>query len=256
MYTYHAGKSRVHIMHNGTVLCGAKVSPNAIADPPQTSICLRCHHKYLQAIDPLLSKSALIKRGWSETLIRKYLTPDQEVPNPHYSSGPKVKLYRTSTVQKAEGRKDIREALARIRRSRDKRSKAAKQAAQRRKEELLRYINSIEIKVETLPEDVLFKRAVEHYNALWASRDKWEKHITLQEAQQNWSFLRRISRNYLRHTAQYHEELERLFGKTGASEAYELLRDRIERAIDDSYPYLRYKQQSKEERCLSQKSST
>ena len=227
MYTYRTGKNKVHILHNGSALCGAQASGDVVADPPQTLICLRCHHKYLQATDPLLSKSALIKRGWSETLIRKYLTPDKEVPNPHYASGPKMKLYRTSNVQKAEERKDVQEALAKIRQSRDKRSKATKQVAQRRKEELLHYINSIEIQVETLPKDVLFKRAVEHYNALWESRDKWEKHTTLQEAQQNWSFLRRISRNYLRHTAQYHEELERLFGKIGASEAYELLLNRI-----------------------------
>jgi|SRR5215469_6421509 len=48
-------------------------------------------------------KSTLYKRGRSDDLIAKYLgEPDKLVPNPHYRSGPRAKLYKLDRVIEVE----------------------------------------------------------------------------------------------------------------------------------------------------------
>src|SRR5262249_27246067 len=49
------------------------------------------------------TQSTLLERGWSKGLIKKLLgDPDKLVPNPHYRSGPKMKLYEKTRIEEAE----------------------------------------------------------------------------------------------------------------------------------------------------------
>lgn len=51
-----------------------------------------------------LSVPHLKERGWSESLIKTFLgQPDWAVVNPHYKTGPKMRLYDPERVAKAEG---------------------------------------------------------------------------------------------------------------------------------------------------------
>ena len=48
-------------------------------------------------------RSNLIARGWTEVLIEKWLSePDKYKKNPHYKSGPQMKLYSINRVESIE----------------------------------------------------------------------------------------------------------------------------------------------------------
>lgn len=82
----------------------------------------------------------------------------------------------------------------------------------------------------------VYRKAVQHYNALWASRDAHEKHASVNDDPE---FLNRIARNMLRHAfSNYELEISRLFGHTGREEGYCLLRERVDAAIVEKYPFL------------------
>jgi hypothetical protein len=50
--------------------------------------------------DELLGTVALKARGWTGTLIRRFLpTPDRTKVNPHYRSGPPMRLYDLARVE-------------------------------------------------------------------------------------------------------------------------------------------------------------
>ena len=54
-------------------------------------------------------------------------------------------------------------------------------------------------------------------------------------------FLSRICTNYLRHNmTNYESELEKLFGKVGKYDAYNLLKTKINSAIFDKYEWIKY----------------
>jgi len=60
-----------------------------------------------------LPVSELLRRGWTQGLIEKLLgKPDQLMTNPHYRSGPKMRLYARARVLKAEASPDFRAVQA------------------------------------------------------------------------------------------------------------------------------------------------
>lgn len=68
----------------------------------------------------LLTKACVKQRGWTESLIAKFLPhPDKTKQNPHYKSGPPMKLYRLDRVAEAEASPTFQEATASLARRRD-----------------------------------------------------------------------------------------------------------------------------------------
>lgn len=75
--------------------------------------------------------------------------------------------------------------------------------------------------------------ACEHYNQFHFDFDRFA------DSESDEFFLQRICVNYLRHErSEYDYDLDRIFGKAGAEEAREALRDKIYEAIAEKYDWL------------------
>lgn len=77
-------------------------------------LCVRDVEGALERIKPtvmpMVYRTTVRKRGWTEHAIDKYLgEPDKFAVNPHYSSGPKSKLYLLYRVEELEKRVNFRE---------------------------------------------------------------------------------------------------------------------------------------------------
>lgn len=58
--------------------------------------------------EALITLTELKSRGWNDQLIGQLLgQPDQLMANPHYRSGPKMRLYARARVLKAEASPDF-----------------------------------------------------------------------------------------------------------------------------------------------------
>jgi hypothetical protein len=85
-------------------------------------------------MNDLITLSTLRQRGWNDTLIRHYqLVPDKEVKNPHYRSGPPMKLYAVSRIEPLEKEATFQSVLSK----RSARRSSAAKAVNTKKEKLL-----------------------------------------------------------------------------------------------------------------------
>lgn len=178
-----------------------------------------------------MTKSRLkSERGWSDRAMEVLLGPcDVESPNPHYGCAAPMKLYRIARILKAE--RTLK--FARFRDAKERRSKAAQEAAERKTEKLLDEIGSLEIEVPRI--DNYKQLACEHYNNLWASRGR-DKYATVND---NKEFLDRISVNFLRHEmSDYEESLVGVRGAVGAQDARIWVKERVLGEIAVTYPEL------------------
>jgi hypothetical protein len=184
--------------------------------------------------DLLLAKSQLLARGWTAGLIAKYLgEPDELRTNPHYKSGPKMRLYAWSRVEPLERKKWFLEAKAK----RAARSASAKRAVETKENKLLNWIDNLDVQIPRRPVNELVGRAIAHYNDREGERfgdsGRWA------DLDSDSEFLVRITENYLRHgLTDYESQLSRIFGQVGTEQAYYRLRARIQSAISDAYPRL------------------
>jgi hypothetical protein len=84
------------------------------------------------------------RSGWTDASIKKFLgDPDDTAMNHRRRSGPRIKLYAIKRIDKAE-------KTAAFKAWKEKslqRSKAAKKAADKKRDELLSYINALEIEI-------------------------------------------------------------------------------------------------------------
>lgn len=181
-----------------------------------------------------LSKSSLKKRGWTDAIIvQLFPEPTKETANPHYRSGPKMKLYDEVKVKAIEKTKKFQEMTS----AALKRSQTAKSVAAKRQTDTINWAKTLpEVVIRKYSQGELYKKACQHYNDLWASRGK-DKYATVNESKE---FLNRISHNYLRHELSNYEELiGESFGKIGADEARVIIREHIQKAIFEMFPYLK-----------------
>jgi hypothetical protein len=59
-----------------------------------------------------LSYSDIKRRGWTDSLIRKYLPlPDRTAPNPHHPNGRDMRLYAIWRVETAETSAEVQEQI-------------------------------------------------------------------------------------------------------------------------------------------------
>lgn len=186
------------------------------------------------------SVSGLKHRGWTEGKIKLWLKDaDKLVDNPHYRCAPKSKLYESKRVLKFEKRKIFKEWFENSKNKREKISLKQKEIHNNKKEELIKYINNLNIEIEVFSEKELYERAIYHYNDLWFFRENYEKTIYQKYYELEKSFLNRITINMLRHNYSYYEEeLSGLFGKSGKEDCYELLKEKVNNKIYEIYPFL------------------
>ena len=187
----------------------------------------------MEGKEELLTKSSVKERGWTEGLIARFLLhPDQTKQNPHYKSGPPMKLYRLDRVEEAEASPIFQDAAAGLARRRQGAKKAV--ATKRAKTEA--YFDRVRISVPRLSEEKLTKRACDHYNAMQLGRSDMEWYASERSDPE---FLERISVNYLRHEmSSYEYHLARVAGQVGAEDAYWRIKEKMLDAITEAYPQL------------------
>lgn len=195
-------------------------------------------NKPLKKKPEYISKSTLKYRGWTEAGINRFLKMhDKEADNPHYKSAPPMRLYLISRVEKIEKSKKFHE----FQEKNINKVSGAKKAAETRKERLLKEIQGWKIELVREDYEVVVHRTIEAYNAFYGRR-AWERNnFEFEPAtiDSDPAFLRRRVKDFLRHElSNYHEKLDRIFGKTGKDEAYAIIRKKIEEKIEEVYPEL------------------
>ena len=185
-----------------------------------------------------LNIKQLKERGWTQGKIDLWLKePDKIIKNPIYKTASPSKLYLISRVRQQEKNKRFQKWIEGSKSKREKLSKSLKEVNANKRRELMMYINSLEIKIEKMSLKKLTKLAIEHYNDLWHSRGRFDKHATLLDDRE---FLNRICVNMLRHSHEHYEyEIGRMFGQVGKTDGYIILREKIENEIFKVYPKLR-----------------
>lgn len=176
----------------------------------------------------LVTKSSLKARGWTDKLIATFLPyPHTVKSNPKYKSASPMLLYEIKSIIAMESTDEFRRLREKLLRNNN-----AKKGVQTKRKKIIKYVESLEIRLPELTKDRLIENACFHYNNLhFLSIDK-----DAREEDDNWEFLSRICCNYLRHECtDYEIELNKLFGKVGKGEAYKVLKQKINDAIDAKY---------------------
>jgi hypothetical protein len=207
-----------------------------------------------------ITKSTVIKRGWSDKLVAEFLgEPDREVPNPHYASGPPMKLYDEARVIRIEETEAFQTASASLKRHQAARTAGAAKAVATKQQKTLALVEKTVITVTVIERSELVRRAREHQRSRQAGReyrralrgdvggssgehDDWyDDYVPTAEerAAQEEEFEQRITVNYIRHQlTQYDEHCRRLVKLVGKEAGYRLLRSRVFVAIREAYPWL------------------
>jgi hypothetical protein len=150
----------------------------------------------------LFSRQELKARGWTESLIKRFLpTEDATLPNPVYSStGSPMKLYDKRRVKRIEASAKFQAALQ----ASAKRKVSAKKAVSTKLEKMQEYLDNLTIEVPVIEKEELIKDALNSFRSLEYKNDYYPSD-------------ERMCVNYLRHRCtRYEHELHKISGKTGA----------------------------------------
>ncbi|MEU0023960.1 hypothetical protein [Streptomyces sp. NPDC006335] len=183
-----------------------------------------------------LSAAGLRARGWTAGMIRRLLgEPDLRRANPFFRTAPPTRLYGVERVEAAERSEEFR-ALSAVA---ARRSAAVKEAALRRRREVLARIAAEPIEVPVLDPERLTALAVEYRDRV-AGRGPGPSGAGPDARTSDRDLdLDRWKVDYLRHRlARYDGILDELSGRTGRAAAEELLRRRVHAAISQAYPDL------------------
>lgn len=159
------------------------------------------------------------------------------IKNPHYRTGPPARLVRRADIEanvSSMKRTDLE--VSAMERRRD----TANRVAEVKRERIRLWVDRLVVKIRHFESrDALTAQAVGHYNRLWAERGDYDKTAAVDADPQ---FLRRITLNFLRHECTHYEDLlAKTFGNVGAEWARESIRQRVNDAILEKYPFLREK---------------
>ncbi|MET7691447.1 hypothetical protein ABZT06_26285 [Streptomyces sp. NPDC005483] len=183
-----------------------------------------------------LSAAGLRARGWTAGMIRRLLgEPDLRRANPFFRTAPPTRLYSVERVEAAERSEEFRAVSAVAAR----RSAAVKEAALRRRREVLARIAAEPIEVPVLAQERLAAQAVEYRDRLDGQPGSAPDHHDLDHRTLDRRDLDRWKVDYLRHRlSRYDGILDELSGRTGRAAAEQLLRRRVYTAISQAYPDL------------------
>ena len=190
-----------------------------------------------------INQTMLLKRnGWTAKAVKLFLpTPDKETTNPRYKNASPQKMYLLSTIEKIEDS----EAFLLFLEGNNKRTAAAQKAVETKRRKIMDYVNNIKIEVPIIEKTKLLNDSITHYNEyqeyLFYNKGGYKKQDQpfLASTSSDALFLKRITLNYLRHNlTNYEDELTEIFGKTGTDEAYDVLKERINKAILTQYNWL------------------
>lgn len=189
------------------------------------------------ATPPHLTVTKLKARNWTQGLIKKFLgAPDLIKTNPFYKNAGPMQLYLEERVIQIEQTQEFKAQLQKKQKHREISKIKMLQTNKKKREQLAKEIEELQIKIPNIPEKELLKRAIHHYNNLWIERNQYEKYASLQSPEE---FLNRITVNYLRHCCtEYENILDSLYNQVGKQEAAIKLKTKILQAIAKKYPNL------------------
>ena len=175
-----------------------------------------------------VTSTTLKDRGWTQQMIVKFMpNPDTTATNPHYKSGPPMRLYSVDRILKIEASDEWKKEAEKS----AKRKLSAAKAIETKRKQLEAWTESLVFDVPIIDSSALRIAAINHFN----SRSRSGIAIL----QSDDGFLDRICVNYLRHElSDYDGKLLETRKKIGQSDAYEIIRDKVLNAIADAYPYL------------------
>jgi hypothetical protein len=186
--------------------------------------------------DDYLTQTQVIERGWTRTLVQRFLgEPDKQVNNSGRRG--KINLYARGRVvarERDEAFQFAREKAAR-------RSQTAKQVAQRKEAELLQQIEAMPIQIRQIKN--VQGAAIRSYND-WKAECAWDdrgRYYDWKPAtpDSDPAFLQRITVNFIRHElTEYDAQLESVAAQIGAVRARTRIRNRILDSIASVYPEL------------------
>jgi hypothetical protein len=174
-------------------------------------------------------------RGWTEDGIGRFLgDPDRTAPNPRYRNSAPMRLYARRRVHQAESTPEWQA----WRDGRERRRPAAQRAVETKRAKLLAALEAQPLPaLPVLSREALRQQAYAHWRSL--SLDRGREPNDGPGTESNDEFQDRLCVNYLRHEcSDYENRLLTLYGQTGREEGYELIRNQIDDAIMDQYPYL------------------
>ena len=177
------------------------------------------------------SRKTLAERGWTRSMIERLLgDPDIVVPlNPRGTKN--FHLFRHEHVLAVEASPQWQAEVAKAAPHRV----AGRKAAVTKTDKLRAAVASMQIDVPLMAITEVHRAAQKSYNEIWIRRGQPDKRAD----DATGDFLDRITVNYLRHRlTSYEDELEAIFGVTGAPEGRVLIKRKVLAAIGDTYPDL------------------
>lgn len=175
-------------------------------------------------------------RDWTDAAIRRFLPePDATAPNPHYRTGPPMRLYDLARIETVEASEEWQSWHA----GAEQRRAAARERADIKRDELHDEVAQWDPEIPDLDDEDLYRRAVAHRNGGldWYSGGGWQMAATVETADP--AALKRWAVNYLRHCgSDYDALLNSLARRVGRRQAAQQVRERAYDAIAEQYPFL------------------
>lgn len=190
--------------------------------------------------NPKITLSTVKSYGFTDKLIREFLPEPELVINPHYRSGPKMKLWDVSVVESAMKT----EIFVAEMEKRNKRREAAKKAVQTKTSKLQLQVDEFikSVKIPRIPLERLRLAAIRDKQKWYDLNGIYDKFA--EDADD--ATVKRWMVNYIRHNmVEYDHEIDDMKGKTGKSLLYFELHNGVLHRISEVYLEL-------EDECLRQ----
>lgn len=172
----------------------------------------------------MITTQQLKCRGWTSSSINKFLiTPDLSNSNVNY--------YDVDRVIAIENSNEFQYWYKNSKYSETQRKDINRQRVNKMKEDTINHATSLEIIIPLMDKAELIYKSYKHYAALHGYEIV---HDT------NPEFIQRICINFLRHTLpNYDTELDKMAHRIGKDDAHEILKNKINNKITETYPWLK-----------------
>lgn len=181
-----------------------------------------------------LTQTALMERGWTKGMIKKFLPEPTLARNPRSSKCP-IKLWDISAVEAAEQMPEYSADAEKAERRRASSAKAVETKKEKLKHDLSAAVASIRVPV--LDDDELRELALEHYKNLRSMRSDYYNEYEDNPECASEATLQRWIVNYIRHCLiEYDDVLWLNKGRAGMSSQYCEFKDAILAKIAEAYP--------------------
>lgn len=178
-----------------------------------------------------VTQSVLIERGWTKSLINRFLPAPLLRPNPYYKKAAPMKLWDLAVVQEAESTQNFAEEKLKA----DHRKQAAKKGVTTQTNNLIAKIQKLSehIHIECLCLEQL-KRETLAAKREWYSYHDHDFDDVLYVDEET---LDRWIVNFIRHNLTHYDDFLRgIKGRIGAADAYPVLKRAVLTKIAEVYP--------------------